>query len=331
MSTVEPRDTVALSTTATSDTTGAPVTGTATPPPAPRATRPARVREAIAAWTFLSPNLVLLTLFLFVPLGWAILLTFQRARSFGPAQWAGLENYTRLLGDGVFWRSLLNTVVFTVATVPLSVLIGLALALLLDKALPARGLFRTIIYLPIVVSTLVTSLIGLLMFDESIGILNGLLGDLGIGPVSWQTDGTLAMASVVLMTLWTRVGFSMVVYLAALQDIPGDVVEAARVDGASPWSTIRHITVPLLRSSTLFLVVINMIWSFQIFDVVYVMTNGGPGYATSMLVTYAYEEGFGAPRNFGYGATVGIVLFLLTLLATLVQFRVDRRTSGEES
>lgn len=301
-----------------------------TPPRPPRATRGARVREAVAAWTFLSPNLLLLLVFLFVPLGWTVVLSLQRARSFGPAEWAGLENYTRLLGDGVFWRALLNTVVFTVATVPLSVLLGLGLALLLDKALPARGVFRTIVYLPIVVSTLVTSLVGLLMFDESIGILNGLLADLGIGPVFWQTDGALAMVSVVVMTLWTRVGFAMVVYLAALQDVPEEVLEAARVDGAGPWSTVRHITVPLLRSSTLFLIVVNVIWSFQIFDIVYVMTNGGPGYATTVLVTYAYEEGFGAPRNFGYGATVGVVLFVLTLIITLVQFRVDRRVSGEE-
>ena len=108
------------------------------------------------------------------------------------------------------------------------------------------------------------------------------------------------------------------------------MVEAARVDGAGPWATVRQIVVPMLRSTTLFLVVVNVIWSFQIFDVVYVMTNGGPGYSTSMLVTYAYEEGFGPPRNFGYGATVGVVLFLLTLVITLVQFRLQRR-SGEES
>lgn len=303
---------------------------TATTPPRP--SRSGRVREAVAAWAFLSPNLLLLVVFLFVPLVWAFVLTFQRARSFGPAEWAGLDNYTRLLGDGVFWRALLNTVVFTVATVPLSVLLGLGLALLMDKALPARGVFRTVVYLPIVVSTLVTSLIGLLMFDESIGILNGLLADLGTGPVAWQTDGTLAMVSVVLMTLWTRVGFAMVVYLAALQDVPQDVLEAARVDGAGPWATVRRVVVPMLRSTTLFLVVINVVWSFQIFDVVYVMTNGGPGYSTTMLVTYAYEEGFGPPRNFGYGATVGVVLFLLTLLITLVQFRLQRSSvSGEDS
>ena len=137
------------------------------------------------------------------------------------------------------------------------------------------------------------------------------------------------MVTVVLMTLWTRVGFGMLVYLAALQDVDREVMEAAEVDGAGPLARVRHVVVPWLRPTTFFLVVINLIWSFQVFDVVYVMTNGGPGYDTTMLVTYAYDEGFGAARNFGYGATVGLVLFVLTLVVTLVQVRVNRKV--EES
>ena len=182
----------------------------------------------------LAPNLVLLVLFLLVPLVWAFVLSFQAKRSFGPGSGPASTTSTRLVGDGVFWRALLNTAIFTVATVPLGVVLGLGLALLMDKALPGRGVFRTIVYLPIVVSTLVTSLVGLLLFDESVGIINGMLGDLGLGAVAWQTDGALAMASVVVMTLWTRVGFAMVVYLAALQDVDPEVLEAAEVDGAGP-------------------------------------------------------------------------------------------------
>jgi ABC-type sugar transport system permease subunit len=293
-------------------------------PTSPRR-RIASVREAVTAYVFVAPNLLLLALFLFVPLGWAVLLSFQDAKSFGPATWIGLDNYRTLFDDPVFWQVLRNTIVFTVATVPTSVAIGLVLAALLNKALPARGLLRTIIYLPIVISGLVTSLIGLLMFDEGVGILNGITRQLGIGEISWQTDGTLAMVSVVLMTLWTRIGFAMVIYLAGLQDIPEDMYEAATLDGASGVRQFFHITVPMLRPATLFLVVINVIWSFQIFDVVYVMTNGGPGYSTSMLVTYAYDEGFGPSRDFGYGATIGVVLFVLTLIFTAVQLRARRR------
>ncbi len=288
--------------------------------------RSARARNgSLSAYAMVAPNLVLIGVFLLVPLGWALGMAFQDKRSFGPGQWTGLDNLTRLAGDDVFWRALLNTAIFTVATVPLSVGLGLALALLMDRALPARGVFRTIVYLPIAVSTLVTSLVGLLLFDETVGIVNGLLRDVGIGPVSWQTDGRLAMFTVALMTLWTRVGFGMLVYLAALQDVDPDVLEAAEVDGAGAFARVRHIVVPWLRPTTFFLVVINLIWSFQVFDVVYVMTNGGPGYDTTMLVTYAYDEGFGAARNFGYGATVGLVLFVLTLVVTLVQVRINRK------
>jgi ABC-type sugar transport system permease subunit len=198
---------------------------------------------------------------------------------------------------------------------------------LLDKAMPARGVFRTVIVLPIVISGLVTSLIGLLMFGEGVGIANGVLRALGFAAAPWQTDGSLAMASLVLMTLWTRVGFAMVVYLAALQDVPRELYEAAQLDGAGPWRQFTNVTVPSVRATTLFLLVVNVIWSFQIFDVVYVMTNGGPGYDTSMLVTYAYDRGFGPSHLYGYGSTIGVVLFVLTLLLTVVQLRLRR--SGE--
>ena len=278
-----------------------------------------------SAYALLGPNLLLIGLFLIVPLIWSLVISLQSKRSFGPGRWSGLENLSRLLSDDVFWRAVLNTAIFTVATVPISVGLGLLLALLMDKALPGRGVFRTIVYLPIAVSTLVVSLVGLLLFDESVGIINGVLRDLGVGPVSWQSNGALAMLSVVVMTLWTRVGFGMLVYLAALQDVDDEVLEAAEIDGAGPWARVRHIVVPSLRPTTFFLVVINMIWSFQVFDVVFVMTNGGPGYATTMLVTYAYDEGFGPARNFGYGATVGLVLLLITLVITVVQLQVNRR------
>ncbi len=284
-----------------------------------------RWREAATGWSFVAPNLLLLVLFLFLPLAGTFVLSFQEASSFGPTAWVGLENYRRLLGDEVFWRVLINTVVFTAVTVPLSIGTGLVLAALLDKAVPARTVLRTVIYLPIVISGLVTALIGLLMFDEGVGMLNGVLAGLGIGPVAWQTNGVLALISVIVMTLWTRVGFAMVVYLAALQDIPQDVLEAAEVDGASGLQTFRRITVPILASSTFFLFVMNVIWSFQVFDVIYVMTNGGPGYDTSVLVTYAYEQGFGPNRDFGYGSTVGVVLFLLTLAVAVFRLRAERR------
>ncbi|MDO4917978.1 carbohydrate ABC transporter permease [Kocuria sp.] len=274
-----------------------------------------------AGWAFVTPNMVVLLLFLFLPLVLTWVVSFQAATPLGSRGWVGLQNYVRLAEDPVFWRVLLNSVVFTVLTVPVSMGLGLAFAVLLDKAMPARGLFRTAIYLPIVLSNLVTSLMGLLLFNEGVGVVNGLLRGLGLDGLPWQSNGALAMLSVVLMTVWTRVGFAMVIYLAALQDVPGELHEAGRLDGATPWQLFWHITRPLLGPATLFLLVMNVIWSFQIFDIVYVMTGGGPGNSTSMLVTYAYDQGFGPARDFGYGSAIGVVLFLLTLGLTAFQLR----------
>lgn len=305
---------------------------TAAPPTAaapPRPGRSLRTRGATpTGWAFAAPNLIILALFLFLPLVLTFVVSFQEASPLGATGWVGLENYVRLLSDPVFWRVLLNSVLFTVLTVPLGIGLGLGLAVLLNRAMPGRGVFRTVIYLPIVLSSLVTSLMGLLLFNEGVGVLNGLLRDLGLDGLPWQSDGALAMMSVVVMTLWTRVGFAMVIYLAALQDVPEELYEAARLDGAGPWAQFRHLTLPLLSPSTLFLVVMNVIWSFQVFDIVYVMTGGGPGYATSMLVTYAYDQGFGPARDFGYGATIGVVLFVLTLGITAAQLRSRRGTEG---
>lgn len=292
---------------------------------------PRTVHEALVGLAFVSPNLLLLAVFLFLPLVSAVVMSFQDVASFGESSWAGLDNYRRLLGEDVFWRTLVNTLVFTVATVPTSIAIGLGLAVVLDTSVPARAVLRTIIFVPIVISGLVTSLIGLLMFDEGVGMLNGLLRAGGLGDARWQTNGTLAMVSVVVMTIWTRVGFAMVVYLAALQDVPRETHEAAEVDGAGPFQRFRHITVPMLSAATFFLVVMNVIWSFQVFDIVYVMTSGGPGNDTEMLVTYAYDQGFGPTRDFGYGSTIGVVIFLLTLVVVLLRLWRERRDARPEA
>ncbi len=320
-----------MSTDAT-DTVGAARAGAPVAPPGsltPPGRRSGGRGTSAAGWAFVTPNLMILAVFLFLPLILTVVVSFQAASPLGTEGWVGVDNYTRLLTDPVFWRVLVNSVVFTVLTVPLSIAFGLGLAVLLNKALPGRGLFRTAIYLPIVLSNLVTSLMGLLLFNEGVGVLNGLLRDLGGAGLPWQSDGALAMISVVVMTIWTRVGFAMVIYLAALQDVPAELYEAARLDGAGSWQVFRYVTWPLLAPPTLFLVVMNVIWSFQIFDIVYVMTGGGPGNATSMLVTYAYDQGFGPARDFGYGATIGVVLFLLTLALTAVQLR--SRTGKEQA
>lgn len=285
--------------------------------------RTRRLRQALTGYAFLAPSLVLLGIFLFLPLAWALVLSLQRTNGFGDGVFVGLANYRRLLTDGVFWRSALNTGLFTIVVVPVSMALGLALATLMNSVLPARGLFRTVIVLPIVISGVATALIGVLVFDQNNGIVNKLLESVGLGAVPWQSSGPAAFASVVLVTLWWRIGFNMIIYLAGLQGVSPELYDAARLDGATGWQQFRYITWPLVGPSTFFLLIMNVIYSFQVFDIVFVLTEGGPGNSTSVLVTYAYDTGF-RTRDQGYAAAIGMFLLVVTLVFTVVQWRTSR-------
>jgi multiple sugar transport system permease protein len=288
-----------------------------------RSGRAQRAAEALTGYAFLAPSLVLLGLFVFLPLVWAFVISFQRTNGFGAGVFVGLANYQRLLTDPVFWRVVLNTGLFTLVVVPVSMAVGLGLAVVMNSVLPARGVFRTIIILPTVISGVATALIGVLAFDQNNGIVNKLLGSIGIPGLPWQSSGPAAFASVVLVTLWWRIGFNMVIYLAALQGVPNELYEAATIDGANGWQRFRNVTWPMVGPATFFLLVMNVIYSFQVFDIVFVLTQGGPGSSTSVLVTYAYDNGF-VVRDQGYAAAIGMVLLVLTLAFTVVQWRVSR-------
>ena len=283
----------------------------------------ARTRESVAAYAFLSPNLVLLGLFVFVPLVGTVVISLQKTDGFGSGTFVGADNYLRLVGDPLFWRSAANTVLFTVLVTPISMGLGLLAAVLLNSVLPARPALRSAVIVPMAISGVATALMGLLIFDENSGLINLLLRSIGLTGVSWQSGGAAAFASVVLVTLWWRVGFNMLIYLAGLQGVSPDVYEAGRLDGASTWQLFRHLTVPLVGPSSFFLLIMNVIYSFQVFDLVFVMTGGGPENATSVLVTYAYDNGF-VTRDQGYAAALGLVLLLIMLAFTAVQWRISR-------
>ncbi|KQQ11350.1 sugar ABC transporter permease [Rathayibacter sp. Leaf296] len=265
----------------------------------------------------------MLALFVFVPLGGALLLSFQSTNGFGDGVFIGLDNYARLLQDPLFWRSTLNTALFTLIVTPASMALGLGAAVLLNSVLPARPVFRSILILPMAVSGVATALMGVLIFDENSGVLDGLLQTVGLPRIAWQSGGAAAFASVVLVTLWWRTGFNMLIYLAGLQGVNPALYEAARLDGANGWQQFRHVTLPLVGPSTFFLLILNVIYSFQVFDIVFVLTGGGPQNATSVLVTYAYDTGF-VTRDQGYAAAIGIVLLVLTMIFTAVQWRTNR-------
>lgn len=282
-----------------------------------------RGRIDLAGYGFVAPNFVLLGIFVFVPLVGAVLLSTQRTNGFGSGVFAGADNFVRLFADPLFWRSALNTVLFSAIITPLSMGIGLLIALLLNSVLPARGLFRSAIVVPMAVSGVATALVGKLMFDENSGVLDAALRTIGLPAVSWQSNGAASFVSVIAMTVWWRAGFNMIVYLAGLQGIGTALKEAAVLDGANAVQRLRYVIVPLLGPTSFFLLIVNVIFSFSLFDIVFVMTGGGPGDATSVLVTYAYDQGF-VSRDQGYAAAIGMVLLVFTLVFTAVQWRSNK-------
>ncbi|NHC15596.1 sugar ABC transporter permease [Motilibacter sp. E257] len=263
-----------------------------------------------------------------IPLLLTFVLGLQESSGFGAGRWIGLGNYRQMASDDVFWRSLVNTLVFAGITVPASLALGLGLALLLNRPVRGRAAFRSLFYLPYVISGVVIGLTGDWMFNENIGVVNKILRVLGGDGVSWQSSPVPAFASVVAVIVWTHVGFCMVIYLAGLQGVPRERYEAASVDGAQGWQVLRHVTLPALRPTTFFLVVMMVITTFQVFDVVYVLTGGGPGNATQMLTTYAYSTGFGSRRQ-GYAAAIGVVMYLLVLAFTVVWWRAHKHQEAE--
>ena len=309
--------------TTTQSTTGSRV-GAKRPAAPRRRVRAAGARtERWAGLILASPALLVFTVFMFTPLVLTLWYSLHKYRGFGTKQFIGAENYQTIMRDTTFWKALLNTLLFTSISVPLGIVLGLGAAMLLNRVMPGRTLFRALFYVPVVISGVASGVIFLRLLDPVVGLVNQLLGSAGLPTVNWQGNGTAALASIIIVTAWQGVGFGMVIYLAGLQGIPRDVYEAAAVDGAVGWQQFRQITWPLLGPTTFFLVVYSIILSFQVFDVVYVMTRGGPGTSTTFLVQYAYDQGFNQRRQ-GYAAAIGVIIYVIVLLFTIAQWRLTR-------
>ena len=269
-----------------------------------------RARET---WLFLMPHLSLFILFLLFPLASIFGLSLFNWNLLGDHHFIGFGNYIELLYDRHFWRALGNTLLFAVAVVPATLFAGLALALALNRPIPGRSFFRTAIYLPTVLSSVASATIALWIFDDNYGVLNAALVALGLPRIPWLSSPHFAMATVVLTTLWLRIGLCMVIFLAALQDVPREQLEAATLDGARRWQRFRFIIWPVLRPSSVFLLLTNLIYSIHVFDVIYVMTGGGPAFSTTVLVQYLYEAAFEDQRQ-GYASAIGVIIFVILAL-----------------
>ncbi|QLH21314.1 carbohydrate ABC transporter permease [Streptomyces sp. Rer75] len=306
---------------------------------------PGRIRTALArhwyAWAMVAPVVIVIALIIGYPLGRGVYLSLTDAdesnveRTIGinhiPAtyRFTGLDNLTAILKDQVFLDRLLWTVTWTVACVTVTFALGLGLAVLLNRRFAGRAVYRSLLILPWAVPAFVSVFAWRLLYNEKNGILNKLLDGGGIDAVPWLNDPTLAKISVIAVNVWLGVPFMLVALLGGLQSIPGERYEAAEMDGANPWQRFRHITLPGLRPVSATVVLLSTIWTFNMFPVIYLLTRGGPGDATEILVTYAYRLSFvNSPRDYA-GASAWGVLILLILLLFAVVYRRALRKQGE--
>lgn len=237
-----------------------------------------------------------------------------------PIKWTGLENYKILISDQVFWKVFWNTIYFTVGTVPVGIIISLFLAIVLNQNIKGIKIFRAVYFLPVISSTVAVAIVWQWLYNPEFGLLNYLLNLVGIDGPNWLAGITWAMPAVIIASIWRGIGFNMLLFLAGLQSIPETYYEAARIDGANWWVLFKNITIPLLSSTTFFVVVISIINSFQVFDQIYVMTGGGPARSTSVLVHYLYQNAF-QYFKMGYASAIGYVLFFLVFTVTLIQLK----------
>jgi multiple sugar transport system permease protein len=283
-----------------------------------------------SAYVFLAPGVLIFSVFTLAALVFAFYLTFHRWSIIEPDKpYVGLQNYDDMLHDDRFVQSVLNTIYFTGASVPVTMIIGLGLALLLNQPIRGRAVFRTAYYLPVVTPFVVSALLWKWLYNGEFGLFNYYLmkGHIIDQPLLWLSDKDLAMPAVVLMSIWSGVGFSMVVYLAGLQSIPGEIYESAALDGAGALRRTLYITIPMLRPTTLFLLVIGIISSLQVFTQIFVMTSGGPVNKTTTMVYYMYLWAF-KYYDMGYASTLAFGLFAMLLVFTALQLRLFRGGDG---
>ncbi len=272
----------------------------------------------------MTPGVAIIMLFGLVPIAWSAVMSFQHNNLLTPATFTGLGNYRAMLHDPVIGQAINHTLLYTALFVPGTMIVGLFLAVAMNRQIRFISLYRTAAYATMAISTISEALVFIWLFDPSYGIVNYLLSLVGLPQQQFLSSTSEALYVIVLMTIWGWTGFAVVIYLAALQGIPKTLVEAASIDGAGRWATFRRITLPLLSPASLFLLVWLTINALQLFDEVYLSTAGGPLNSTTVLVYYLYEQAF-SNFNFGYASAIAYFLFLVILVVTAVQFWGGRR------
>lgn len=288
--------------------------------------RRAGFRRGLTGWLFAAPILIYFTIFVFGPILASLAMMFFEWNGFGPlsqAKWVGLQNMSELLRDEKFLGSFSNTFLYAIVVVVSGVVFGLLLALVLNGINRFVSLVRATYYLPVMLPITAMSLLWGLMYQQRYGLFNQILGAAGLPSVAWLIDPAIALFSICLMVIWKGLGWYMVIFLAGLKAIPEDFYEASKVDGATGWQQFWYITLPLLRPTLLFVLVVTIIGSLQVFSPIFIMTQGGPANATNVVVYWVYITAFQFLR-FGYATAMAVFLFLVIMVITAIQLRVFR-------
>ena len=277
----------------------------------------------VVPYLYILPNMILFLTFMIIPIFMSFYYSTVKWNGLGDPKFIGLENYLYIFTDDVFIKSMFNTVYYSAVTVPILMVLSLLCAVLLNNKIPLRGLIRSSIYAPAVVSTVVVGTVFIWIFQDQLGLINYIITLLGGEGINWQNDTRFAMVMIIVATIWQKTGYNMVIYLAGLQGIPTELMEAATIDGATTWQKFRYVTLPLLKNTHMFVIITSLINSFRSFDLIYTMTQGGPLNATKTIVMYVYEQAF-QKNYYGRAAAAGVVLFVLMVAFTVVQMKAKK-------
>lgn len=278
-------------------------------------------RDNIAGYAFIGPSLIGFLVFMVYPIFASFGISLTKWSMTGSSKFIGLDNYIRLFKDSTFLISMVNTLKWVVAYVPVSIAVSLLLALALNKPLKGIIVYRGIFYLPVITPLLVVSLLFVWLYNEDFGLINYILSLFNINKVGWLTDPSISIFSIALMSIWKSAGWNMLILLAGLQGIPKHLYEAAEIDGITGWKKLKYITIPLLSPSIYYVVIMAVINAFQVFSEVYIMTSGGPGYSTYTMAYYLWLNAF-SYNDMGYACAISVIMFILILAVTIVQSKV---------
>ncbi|MCL2595082.1 MAG: sugar ABC transporter permease [Promicromonosporaceae bacterium] len=301
--------------------------GHSLPPQKRRSGAKLKLRNTLIGWTFILPNFIGFAVLTMIPIITLFYMSLTNWNIFGQSNWMGLDNYGRLFHDSSFHTAMRNTLFYAAIHIPLTLAASLGLAILLNRKMRGVALFRTVAFFPFITSIVAIAAVWNMMFSPELGVINQFLMWLGIeNPPGWTTSTDWSMPAILIVQTWRFMGYYMLLFLAGLQTVPTELHEAARMDGAGAWQRFRNVTMPCLRPVTFFVTVMCTINALRVFDLVLVMTEGGPGQSTLVLTQYIWQLAFvRQPSNFGYAAAVSVVLFAMSMVVTIIQFVVNKR------